>query len=685
MTVKQVSCQDALTRLRGPSGSYAHAHAGLAAFWRHVERDIMPCSVAPEDRALLEALDAWLVSGTRRALLMDKDEARRTALLARWALSVAERATAAVFFLPVSPSFGTAVQREIHKVLLGLYATTKSTWFSEALNSNELKSAIALGLNSVTYIIPQSGLKQDEDAEDPAVLLIIDGLERTADPVSTERVLYLDDSSEAVRILVSVGASSPSENALTWRETHYWAQEDTTVFELPAVSVPAEEAVTRARQALELIGEKGRLAARALDALSAVLAPIAREDLTTSVGLPVAAVQALDAALLAVSELVVVEQDGTYHLRDDAVRARWAASVDTDAIEDAIIARGLSSLVSGKPPEGTDTWPAYLVEYLGAHRVRRGAARADLMRLVSPAWLAIWMRRPGGLVGFVTDARRVRLAAEEALRDATTESERRSALHDVVWCAVVEASLFAKGGSRHRERDLTQPYREPTVDLAQPTGAARARAETLCTLAGLLSGPEHEQVVTWVEEARAMLGDGPELKPRPILEVEWEPATLAQVEPELARRLREKDRDPFSFTCLIDNNARASCLVLGLDETLAYARATEDYWHGPLFAKIAPYLPDPLRRQVVAEAVDSSSLLQPDREGLPRLFACAPWMSDDDACWLFCGVLGNNWEDDLFAGPRGLTDLAPLLLRLGGEAAIFDVASTLVTVGRWLP
>jgi hypothetical protein len=317
--------------------------------------------------------------------------------------------------------------------------------------------------------------------------------------------------------------------------------------------------------------------------------------------------------------------------------------------------------------------------------VRRGAARADLMRLVSPAWLALWMRRPGGFVGFVTDAYRARLAAEDALYHATTEVERRAPLHDLIWCALVEGSLLAKEGSRHRERDLTQPYREPTVDLAQATGAARARAETLCTFAGLLSGPEHDQVLTWVEEAWATLADGPDLEPRPVPEVKWEPATSAQVDPELARRLRTKEGSDYENMVLIHNNPRAACLVLGPEETLARARAEEDLHHDTLFAGIAPHLPDPLRWQVVAEAVACFSLSRPGRNDLPVLFACAPWMSDDDATWLLCAVIGNDTEDDLFAGPRGLTDLAPLLLRLGGSAAIFDAASTLVTVGRWLP
>jgi len=227
---------------------------------------------------------------------------------------------------------------------------------------------------------------------------------------------------------------------------------------------------------------------------------------------------------------------------------------------------------------------------------------------------------------------------------------------------------------------------EPKVDLERPTSASRARAATLRTLAGLLSGAEHDEVITWVEEARATLGAEPELEPRPVPEVAWKPATSAEVDPELARRLRDEDaHDFYSFTALIDNNARAACLILGPEETLAHARAAKDYWNGPLLAEIAPHLPDPLRRQVVAEAVEAFSLLRPERDDLRRLFACAPWMSDDDASWLLCAVIGNDSEDDLFAGPRGLTDLAPLLLRLGGPAAIFDAASTLVTVGRWLP
>ena len=67
--------------MRGPIGGYAHAHAGLAAFFRHVERDIVSRLATPEDQAVLAALDAWLVSGTSRALLMGDDVTRRTELL----------------------------------------------------------------------------------------------------------------------------------------------------------------------------------------------------------------------------------------------------------------------------------------------------------------------------------------------------------------------------------------------------------------------------------------------------------------------------------------------------------------------------------------------------------------------------------------------------------------------------
>ena len=77
-----------------------------------------------------------------------------------------------------------------------------------------------------------------------------------------------------------------------------------------------------------------------------------------------------------------------------------------------------------------------------------------------------------------------------------------------------------------------------------------------------------------------------------------------------------------------------------------------------------------------------------DDNTLRALFVCGPFMSLEDAASLLCEVLGNRWQKDfenLLVGWAGLTDLVPLLHRLGGSAALLGAASAVAEVGLWLP
>jgi hypothetical protein len=445
--------------------------------------------------------------------------------------------------------------------------------------------------------------------------------------------------------------------------------------------------VQQARDTLAGSGDVGRAAERCLDALATALAPVSKDDLMAAFELPSASIEALHRAPRPARALVVHADDGTYRFGNDAMRARWAASADIASLEDGIVDRGLASLRAARAPEGGAlTWPAYLVEYLGAHMTRRAPALSAFMELVSPAWLATWMERPGGLVGFVTDARRARTAAEDALFSASTEPERAAALNHITRCAVVEGALFAKEGSRHGPRDdRAHPYKEPSVDLTKPTGAARARAAALVTLAGTLAGVEREAVQAWADEARAALDEAGELIPCPIPSFSGIPTGA---DPELTRRLR--DAAPNEFGSLLSgpyHEAAAACAGLEPEEALRLAGSTEGVLRVTAFAAIVPHLPEALRERAVAEVMDAY-WQHGDDDTLRSVLACAPWMALDNAACVLCDVLGNRWQKDfenLLIGWGGLTDFAPLLRRLGGSAAIVGAASAIAEVGRWLP
>jgi hypothetical protein len=63
-------------------------------------------------------------------------------------------------------------------------------------------------------------------------------------------------------------------------------------------------------------------------------------------------------------------------------------------------------------------------------------------------------------------------------------------------------------------------------------------------------------------------------------------------------------------------------------------------------------------------------------------------MALPDAAEVLCGSLGNDGEVDLeglLVGFGGLTELIPLIRRLGGVAALLGTARAIADVSRWLP
>ncbi len=105
------------------------------------------------------------------------------------------------------------------------------------------------------------------------------------------------------------------------------------------------------------------------------------------------------------------------------------------------------------------------------------------------------------------------------------------------------------------------------------------------------------------------------------------------------------------------------------------------------FAGILPDLPEEMREQAVGEVM-SAYWAHGDRLALRIVAACAPWMALADAARVLCNELGNDWTDELpgmVVGFGSITELSPLVLRLGGTAALVGVARAIADVGQWLP
>ncbi|MDC0684057.1 hypothetical protein [Sorangium atrum] len=671
--------RDALQSLRGPEGGYARSHRGLASFWRTIADEVLVRPTPPEFLPLLTQLDDWLAGGPACALVVSADPGTRTALLARWALSIVERKSAEVIFLPVSPCIGTAVERDMLKLFFGLFRSSATAVFSRPRSPEELMLSIRMALRGVDSV---SSVPNEEC---PQLLVIVDGIERAADGWPHRRMPFLSEAYDGAHIIVSTSPESPSARGVGLHERLAWSPEQTRVFLLAGERDSSEE-TTQARRTAESAGDMEPSLARFFDALGTALAPVSNDGLVSALRLDPTEVEAFKDGPHAAQRLVVLSDDGTFSFRDDATRAGWTMDTNKVAsIEDALIVRGLAALTRGTiSPEA---WPSYLVEYLGAHMKRRSVSIFDLLTLVSPEWLRIWMSHPGGLVGFTTDARRARYAAEDALieacrpeRAAAAEQERATLLCVIVRCALVEASLFAKERSVEEVDYRTAPYVEPTVDVTRPTGAVRERAEALVTFASLVTGSEQQLIQGWATDACAGLD---EILPRSIPHVTTD---RSAADPERTRRIRAgATYDEVDAYLSRDIVIRPT--DLSPDEAWRLAESREGESRMVSFAGILPDLPEEMREKAVREVM-SSYWAHGDRLALRVLSACAPWMALPDAARVICNELGNDWTDELprmLVGFGSLTELSPLLLRLGGTAAIVGVARAIAEVGQWLP
>ncbi|AUX37851.1 uncharacterized protein SOCE836_100870 [Sorangium cellulosum] len=157
-------------------------------------------------------------------------------------------------------------------------------------------------------------------------------------------------------------------------------------------------------------------------------------------------------------------------------------------------------------------------------------------------------------------------------------------------------------------------------------------------------------------------------------------------DPERARRIRagakHEEVDGYLARDLVIRPTN-----LSPEEAWSLAESREGESRMVAFAGILPDLPDEMRAKAVREVM-AAYWAHGDRLALRILAACAPWMPLADAARVLCNELGNDWTDEypgMLVGFGSLTELSPLVRRLGGTAALVGVARAIADVGRWLP
>lgn len=242
---------------------------------------------------------------------MSADPGARTAPLARWALSIVERKAAEVIFVPVSPCFGTAIERDMLKLFFGLFRSSATAAFSRPRSPEELMLSIQMALRSVDRV---SSVPSEEC---PQLVVIVDGIERAADGWPHGRTPFLGEAYEGAHIIVSTSPENVSERGSGLYERLAWSPEQTSLFLLTDGS-DSPEGTTRARRTTEAIDHVSPSLFPFFDTLATVLAPISNDDLLSAAGLGANELEAFKNGPHAAHELVLLREDGKYSFRDDA-------------------------------------------------------------------------------------------------------------------------------------------------------------------------------------------------------------------------------------------------------------------------------------------------------------------------------------------------------------------------------
>lgn len=158
-----------------------------------------------------------------------------------------------------------------------------------------------------------------------------------------------------------------------------------------------------------------------------------------------------------------------------------------------------------------------------------------------------------------------------------------------------------------------------------------------------------------------------------------------------ARRMVSTVKPEWVPVVLVREQPSAAIEVLGFDASLSIAESggdeTSQYARIAALSSLCRVAPEASRPSLAARAV-AAYREDSDPDALGGLADCAPWLSLEDAAWLFAISLGESGSGRTLKWTLGrwggVEHLAPLIARIGGDDALAAVADVLPEALRWI-
>ncbi|WP_437873988.1 hypothetical protein [Sorangium sp. So ce363] len=158
-----------------------------------------------------------------------------------------------------------------------------------------------------------------------------------------------------------------------------------------------------------------------------------------------------------------------------------------------------------------------------------------------------------------------------------------------------------------------------------------------------------------------------------------------------ARRMVSTVHPAWVPVVLVREQPSAALDVLGFDASLSIAESgggeTSQYARIAALSSLCRVAPEASRPSLAARAV-AAYREDSDPDALGGLVDCAPWLSLEDAAWLFAVSLGESESGSTLKWTLGrwggVEHLAPLIARIGGDDALAAVADVLPEALRWI-
>jgi hypothetical protein len=262
--------------------------------------------------------------------------------------------------------------------------------------------------------------------------------------------------------------------------------------------------------------------------------------------------------------------------------------------------------------------------------------------------------------------------------------EQRAALTEVL--AAYERSMAdpeAPIGLDESTRTMLTPYlseEQARVRLADvPIWSVSALAERFASLGHI--GEAKALIDRWLEAP--MYREPAILRVAAVVPPEARPALAAELEERMAA-LDEAQR-----ARLVREAPGAAVLVLGPDVTLAAASGCASFAYGAVIAlaAVTPHLPE-ARRPEATRLLMERYRQEPDSDALAEVVSLAPWITRADAAFLVTESLGEvvarQTMVEVLSSWGSLAQLAPLIARAGGDAALEAAAAQVREAGQWV-